>query len=686
MIPNAAFRIPHSEFRTPDSEFRTPDSGRDFALFFATDTYTNAGAWRKLYAPVKDARALAADLHDLYGFDTLVVVNPTKNRIREVLTQYAGKKYPPKDGQLLVYFTGHGQYIDLLKDGFYIPKDGKSSKDDPWGDTWFKYTDLRRTISGINCPHILLCVDACFSGTLDEDIVFGNMNEGDFDRPNEAESARNQRIADLLRPRTRLMIASGKKDYVPDPSEFARQFTAGLRTLGGADGLLDVHALYHSHLKKASSEPILRSFEQDETSSSFVFDYRNRSTTPANNTNTAAPDSDYDGTPDATDKCPGEYGTLLGCPDSDGDGINDHDDQCPFEAGSSARQGCPAAPAAPVIDSDNDGVLDGVDKCPNDYGKKEWQGCPDSDGDNVPDHKDKCPKEFGLASLNGCPDPNNANTYTDPLGGTFVKIKGGTFDMGSDNGSSDEKPMHRVTLSDYYMGKFEVTLAQFKSFIDDTGYSTDAEKSGDSRVVNSSGSWETKSGVNWRHDEQGNRRPTADYNRPVVHVSHNDATAYAQWLSRKTGERYRLPTEAEWEYAAGNGSRHTKYSWGNGDPTGKKGGNVADETAKRQYSGWSAFEGYTDGYVFSAPVGAFDPNELGLHDMTGNVWEWCQDWYGDYPSGSQTNPTGATSGSSRVIRGGSWRLDPADCRVANRYSGAPDYRYGGVGFRLARTF
>jgi formylglycine-generating enzyme required for sulfatase activity len=662
-----------------------PRSGRDLALFFATDTYTHSSAWRKLYAPVRDAKAIAADLHDLYGFDTMVVMNPTRNRVREVLAQYATKKYNT-DNQLLVYFTGHGQYIDLVKDGFYIPKDGKPSKDDPYGDTWLKYTDLRRTISGINCPHILLCVDACFSGTLDEGIVFGHMNEkDDFDRPNEADFERNSRIVNMLRPGTRLLISSGRKDYVPDPSEFANLFKSGLRSLGGPDGLLDVHALYHSYLKKAPSQPILRSFEQDETASTFIFDYRSRTPSatpqglPPTEQTRSAPDRDYDGIPDATDPCPDDYGTLRGCPDTDGDGVPDRDDQCPYEPGTNAS-GCP------VRDRDSDGVADAADKCPDAYGKKEWQGCPDTDADGIPDHKDDCPNEKGLPDLKGCPE-KNADTYTDPFAGTFVRIKGGSFDMGSNDGESDEKPVHRVTLGEYYLSKHEVTVTQFKAFVDDTGHQTDAEK-GDGSYAWTGSTWEKKTGVDWRCDVEGKRRPASEYNHPVVHVSWNDAAAYAQWVSRKTGERYRLPTEAEWEYAAGNGSRHTKYSWGNSDPSGKRGGNVADETAKARFSTWTIFTGYTDGYVFTAPVGAFDPNDFGLHDMTGNVWEWCADWYGSdyYGSSPAANPTGPTSGSARVLRGGSWYGDPAVCRVADRYGSAPDGRDDYVGFRLARTF
>ena len=148
---------------------------------------------------------------------------------------------------------------------------------------------------------------------------------------------------------------------------------------------------------------------------------------------------------------------------------------------------------------------------------------------------------------------------------------------------------------------------------------------------------------------------------------------------------YRLPTEAEWEYAAGNGEKHTKYSWGDGAPSGKRGGNVADESAKRVYSGWTIFEGYDDGYVHTAPVGSYFPNELGIYDMTGNVWEWCNDWYGsDYYSQSPSNnPHGPSSGEDRVLRGGSWYDRPLSCRVANHFYNVPSNSNRYVGFRIA---
>ena len=319
------------------------------------------------------------------------------------------------------------------------------------------------------------------------------------------------------------------------------------------------------------------------------------------------------------------------------------------------------------------------------------------------------PAKYTILSFNNTPvrppvyrpepqQPSNNGNYTETVNGVgfdMIAISGGTFSMGQPDPniggagvSKDEQPVHRVTVDRFYMGKTEVTVTQFKSFIDATSYQTDADKDGGSYFWTDK--WEKRAGTNWRCDADGNIRSSNEYDHPVIHVSWNDAVAYCEWLSRKTGKSYRLPTEAEWEFAAGNGPAHTKYSWGNENPQGKNGGNVADES-KRPKDGvaWSTkFEGYNDGYWFTAPVGTYNPNEFGLYDMTGNVYEWCSDWYGSdyYANSPQTNPKGAATGSYRVLRGGGWNLSASDCRVSFRHCDGPAYRGSRCGFRLVCSF
>lgn len=215
----------------------------------------------------------------------------------------------------------------------------------------------------------------------------------------------------------------------------------------------------------------------------------------------------------------------------------------------------------------------------------------------------------------------------------MVWVDGGTFRMGatSEQGSeiSDEKPVHSVTLSGYYIGKTEVTQAL----------------------------WQAVMGSNPSYFEGDDL--------PVEQVSWDDCQEFIRKLNSLTGQNFRLPTEAEWEFACrgGNNSRGYKYS----------GSNYIDNVA--WYDGNSGDKTH--------PVATKSPNELGIYDMSGNVWEWCADWYGDYSSGRQTNPKGPYGGSDRVSRGGSWNSYAGICRSSNRYINYPAGRDGNLGLRLA---
>ena len=228
---------------------------------------------------------------------------------------------------------------------------------------------------------------------------------------------------------------------------------------------------------------------------------------------------------------------------------------------------------------------------------------------------------------------SNAKLNLKNLTSNMVYVSGGTFTMGvtSEQGSdadSDEKPTHSVTVSSFYICKYEVTQALWKA------------------VMGSNPS-------NWKGD-----------NLPVERVSWDDCQTFIRKLNALTGKNFRLPTEAEWEFAArgGNNSRGYKYAGSN---------NIGDVA---WYDGNSGNKTHT--------VGTKSPNELGIYDMSGNVWEWCQDWYGSYSSASQTNPTGASSGSYRVLRGGSWYYGARFCRSSLRSDNAPGYRYIYYGLRL----
>jgi formylglycine-generating enzyme required for sulfatase activity len=246
-----------------------------------------------------------------------------------------------------------------------------------------------------------------------------------------------------------------------------------------------------------------------------------------------------------------------------------------------------------------------------------------------------------------------------------------------------EYPQHRVRITrPFYLGTYHVTRGQFRTFVNDTGYKTDLEKG---KKRGADGPWHPGIEFNKKYSWRNAGFEQTD-EHPVVNVSWNDAVAFCKWLSRKEGKIYRLPTEAEWEYACRAGTR-TRYYSGDDPETLAKVGNVADATPTGKSWVWTELINASDGYVFTSPVGKFKPNAFGLYDMHGNAWQWCADWYGEkyYAKSRRDDPTGPKSGEDRVLRGGSWEAGPCAVRAAFRWAITPDYGSSATGFRVART-
>ena len=250
----------------------------------------------------------------------------------------------------------------------------------------------------------------------------------------------------------------------------------------------------------------------------------------------------------------------------------------------------------------------------------------------------------------------------------MVVVPAGTFLMGSEDGDKDERPVHRVSVERFAIGKYEVTKRQFAQFVTATGFKTQAETDSKKGCWTWTGSeWESRAGTSWR-----NPNIKQDDDHPVVCVSWNDAQAYVKWLKEKTGKKYRLPSEAEWEYAARAGST-TRYPWG--DEIGHNKANCRE--CGSQWDGKG-----------TAPVGSFTANAFGLFDTVGNVWEWVEDcWHGSYEGAPEDGSAWIGGGecNSRVLRGGSWVSNPRRVRSADRNGLNRDYRDGyGSGFRVAQ--
>ncbi|MFB7088221.1 formylglycine-generating enzyme family protein [Streptomyces sp. NPDC056296] len=276
-----------------------------------------------------------------------------------------------------------------------------------------------------------------------------------------------------------------------------------------------------------------------------------------------------------------------------------------------------------------------------------------------------------------------------------VRLPGGEFTMGDAFGegypADGETPVHPARLAPFHIDETAVTNARFASFVKATGHVTDAERFGSSAVFHlvvaapsadvlggAAGApwWINVRGAHWRRPEGARSDITDRQHHPVVHVSWNDATAYARWAGK------RLPTEAEWEYAARGGLSGRRYAWGD-DLT--PGGRWRCNIWQGRFPHVNTAE---DGHLTTAPVKSYRPNGFGLWNTAGNVWEWCSDWFSPtyYSQAPRTDPRGPETGTARVLRGGSYLCHDSYCnryRVAARSSNTPDSSSGNLGFRCA---
>jgi formylglycine-generating enzyme required for sulfatase activity len=277
----------------------------------------------------------------------------------------------------------------------------------------------------------------------------------------------------------------------------------------------------------------------------------------------------------------------------------------------------------------------------------------------------------------------------------MVLLPGGTFLMGTDDtdgyAQDGEGPVHEVHLHQFWIDRCAVSNTRFAAFVTATGYVTEAERFGWSfvfagllpddfgptRRVAHAPWWRQVHGADWRHPEGTESHIAGRLTHPVVHVSWNDATAFCHWSGSH------LPTEAEWEYAARGGLEQFAYPWGDElEPDGEHRMNVWQGR-------FPSLNTCADGYYGTAPVDAYPANGYGLHNMTGNVWEWCRDWFsaGYYSRAPRLNPRGPRQGSQRVIRGGSYLCNRSYSyryRVAARAGNTPDSATGDLGFRCVR--
>ena len=583
--------------------------GTNYLLAIAIDDYLHCS---KLSNAVRDAEAFIELLTTRYHFDPTHVTfikdaEATEKRIRRAFDRLID--VVTEQDNLIVYFSGHGRHHER-RGGYWIPVEAGTSDDD-WSD-YISNDVIKSYLSKIKSFHTFLIADSCFSGSL---FIDKSKEKFSGDRRDTEPS--------------RWGLTSGKKEIVSDgrPGTHSPFATALLDVLRKADQPLGVMRICDLVLEKVAANaeqtpmgsPLQVPGHQGGQMVLYFREDEEQAWTAAQITNTA---NTYEG---FLGKYPhGKYSVLA-------------------------------------VEK-----LEELEK----KEKERWDKVPKDNKISLFRYITENPQSPYLKEAQRLVDALRESATTKPVSGKYeeqtvlkppiivpklivpdhmVLVKGGTFQMGED------KDAHQVTLSDFLIAKHQLTFEEYDAFCKATGR-------------------DLPSDMGWSRGK-----------RPVIKVNWFDAVDYCNWRSQREGLRevyqikqqqvspnwqangYRLPTEAEWEYAARGGQQSQGFEYA--------GSNILDEVA------W--YDKNSGGKTHL--VGEKKANELGLYDLSGNVWEWCWDWYGDYPSKAIEDPKGPDTGTYRVRRGGSWRRNAIGARVAYRYNRNPDYRFNNVGFRLARA-
>lgn len=613
------------------AETTTAADVKYFAIIIGNQNYKHLP---KLETPIADAKAVENILKTQYGFETKLLTDAPRKDILSTINDFR-KKLSSKDN-LLIYYAGHGEFDKTADRAYWLPVDAQ--RDDPVD--WISATDITDNIKRIASKHILIVSDSCYSGTLTRAAA------GDL----STKGGRDEFIKKMMERPSRTLMASGGNEPVADS--------------GGGD-----HSVFASAFLKALKEADKNSFTAEE-----IFHGRVKTIVAGK-----------------SDQVP-EYNDIKNSGHEGGDFV--------FQLVKAIVPGTgrEAAPLTPIEIKEPAGSgfkIDDLEKEEKEIEKNKaaWNGKLKEmkeaygkvktfeQGASLADRKAAAWQRFletfnqdnpyspeddtmrqeaeerishwnnqqiAMAPVKKLLDKITGKTFKDPLTGMeFIFVKGGCFQMGNTfgDGESDEKPVHEACVDDLYIGKYEVTQKQWTDIM---GNNPSNFKSCD--------------------------------NCPVEQVSWNDIQEYITKLNSKTGKNYRLPTEAEWEYAARSGGKNEKYAGFSNESELYLYANFCDSNCDYD---WKT-KNQNDGYKNTSPVGKFKPNGLGIYDMTGNVWEWVQDWYDDnyYKNSPKNNPRGPDSGQYRLLRGGSWRSVPGDLRASSRDWDGPAVRDIGGGFRL----
>lgn len=683
--------------------------GRSHALVIGNSEYRN---WPRLPNAAKNSRLIAQALEE-HGFDVTLRTDLGYQAMLQAMEDFFTNKGRTGEARLLVVFTGHGHTIDDT--GYLVPIDAPNGSD---GELFprqaislHKYASLMQIASA---RHVFSIFESALAPTIFEpdDTPPPAAVTGDTALPLRqffTVGAAGQPVPDDARFRKLLVLALRGEAFEADPN--ADGYIAGSELaayLGGRMGALTGGLLTPQTGKLDAIDSVQGDFiflvpEEEEEDVNYVLDESGGQSQTASASGANRPAADArtrardraawsgarkDGRPQAYEGYLSEY--------PEGEFVNEARAQLglpPVAEGSPAAGGERAGGVVHMNQSMAAIYTANVRAAPERGGKRiatirsgeEVQVTGQTtDGQwfivQLSDGRSGYVRHTLLDKARAAIAQGAGAVFSDcPLCPEMVVVARGTFFMGSPNTEkgreADEGPRHNVVIGeDFALGRYEVTVGQFAEFVADSGY----KPTGGCSYFK--GGWKRDDTRDWRNP--GFRQSDKS---PVGCISMEDAQVYVRWLSRKTGQAYYMPSEAEWEYAARAGTT-TPATWGASPSGACDYANVYDRTGRRENRFDWAYHQCDDGFGQTSPVGSFPANAFGLHDMLGNVWEWVADCWNENYAGAPADGKSWHAGdcSRRVLRGGSWNIRPGFIRAANRVGVAEAYRSSSVGFRVAR--
>lgn len=585
------------------------------ALLIGVSDYTNG--WPNLESIPSELNKVEQKLKKL-GFKVTKVMNPNSKELEDSFDEFVDNYGYEENNRLLFFYSGHGYSMNNGKKGFLVPSDAPNPNIDKKNFLRKSYnmTKLLALSRDLTSKHALFLFDSCFSGT-----IF---------KTKALPKAPKYIQKSMVRPVRQFITAGSAGEEVPAKSTFTPMF------IDAIDGQADLNedsyitgkelGLYLAqNLPNYSNQnPQYGTIKDyDLAQGDFIFKTNNI---------VVNQESKEKESSKITFITPNTFSLKI--------------NTIPYDARVQILNIIPK-------------YYDGIELKKATYKIKVSKSGYESKRFDI-DLKSDVNLDIKLQklqkSLSYLSQPKDRGSYIEPA---MVYIKRGSFMMGSNNGDSDEKPVHKVNIKrDFYMGKYEVSVGEFEKFINNTNYQTDADKKGYCYTYTTK--WVKKEGANWKNPGFYQSKK-----HPVTCVSWNDAKAYAKWLSKKTNRDYDLPSETQWEYVARAGTT-TKYSFGNSE-------------SDLKYYAWY----YNNSNNKTHKVGEKKANPWGVYDIHGNVWEWCDDWYeGSYSNTPRDEKAYSNKSYYKVLKGGSWYNNPNYLRSAGREWKVIDGTSYNFGFRL----